>query len=170
MLASAGLHTFSQLTCLLSGKQPGTSPNALCQIRLIQLSIEIGQEKMNLGIAGAEIRQSQGSFSFDCGILEISPVIQALCQFIMRIAGLGICLNGASIFFNTVLGPAQSKQEPSVCNQNRRAFRRFLLGEILCLLVELQCFALISQSFLGHRKIEHGQGTFGRERLGRLKR
>ena len=48
---------------------------SLCQIGLIQLPIEICQEKMNLGIAGAELWQSQGSFSFNCGILEISLMV-----------------------------------------------------------------------------------------------
>jgi hypothetical protein len=47
----------------------------LCQIRLFQLQIEICQEKMNLGIAGAELWQSQGSFSFQCTIFEISLVV-----------------------------------------------------------------------------------------------
>jgi hypothetical protein len=47
----------------------------LCQIRLFQLQIEICQEKMNLGIAGAELWQSQGSFSFQCSIFEISLVV-----------------------------------------------------------------------------------------------
>ena len=41
---------------------------------------------MNLGVAGAEIWQSQNSFCFDDGILEISLMVQALCQFIARIA------------------------------------------------------------------------------------
>ena len=62
---------------------------------------------MNLGIAGAELWQSQGSLSFECGVFEISFAIQALCQFIVRIAGVRICLDGPSIFFNTVLAPAQ---------------------------------------------------------------
>jgi hypothetical protein len=47
----------------------------LRQIRLIQLPIEICEEKMNLGIARAEYWQCQGSFSFNCGILEISLVV-----------------------------------------------------------------------------------------------
>ena len=62
---------------------------------------------MNLGIAGADLWQSQGSFSFECGILEISLIFEFLCQFIVRFAALGVFLNGPSIFFNTVLGPAQ---------------------------------------------------------------
>jgi len=30
---------------------------------------------MNLGIAGAELWQSQGQFSFECGIVEISLLV-----------------------------------------------------------------------------------------------
>ena len=79
----------------------------LGQIRFIQLSIEICQEKMNLSIAGIDLWQSQGSFSFDCGILEISLMVQSHCQFIVRCAGLGVYLDCPSILFNTALGPAQ---------------------------------------------------------------
>ena len=62
---------------------------------------------MNLGIAGSELWQSQGSFSFKCGILEISFTIQALCQFIVGITGAGVGRNGQSIFFDTVPAAAQ---------------------------------------------------------------
>jgi hypothetical protein len=47
----------------------------LRQIRLFQFPIEICQEKMNLGVAGAELWQSQGLFSLDRGILEISLMV-----------------------------------------------------------------------------------------------
>ena len=61
---------------------------------------------MNLGIAGPELWQSQSSFSFERGILEISFMVQSLCQFIVRVTGLRVFLNGVSIFFNAVLAPA----------------------------------------------------------------
>ena len=62
---------------------------------------------MNLGIAGAELWQSQGSFSLGCGILVISVVVQSLCQFIVRITGLGVTLNSLSIFYDAVFVPTQ---------------------------------------------------------------
>src|SRR6267378_8222970 len=55
-------------------------------------------------------------------------------------------------------------------NKNRCALQRFLRREIVSLLVEVQRLGRISQSFVRHCKIEHGQGTFGRERLGCPKR
>src|SRR6202035_4092749 len=47
----------------------------LCQVRLFQLQIETRQEKMNLGITGAEFWQRQRSFSFERSILEISLML-----------------------------------------------------------------------------------------------
>ena len=44
----------------------------LCQIRFIQLPVYPCQQKMNFGIAGVDLWQSQGQFSFKRGILEIS--------------------------------------------------------------------------------------------------
>ena len=71
------LHIFARhnsfLCCQLSSFE--FLQMSLGQIRLIQLPIEICQEKMNLGIAGAEFRQSQGLFSFKCGSLEISLMV-----------------------------------------------------------------------------------------------
>jgi len=79
----------------------------LGQIRLVQFPIEISQEKMNLGIGGIEIRQRQSSFSFACGAREIALMVQALCQFVVRVARIGIDLNGPPIPFDTVFGAAQ---------------------------------------------------------------
>src|ERR1700733_4903361 len=125
---------------------------------------------MNLGIAGVGRWESACPLSFTRGILEISLMFQSLCQYIVRIAGLGIDPDSSSLFFNTVLGPAQGNQQSSIRDSNLRTLRRCLRRKVLCLLVELQRFALISQSFVGHREIERGQRAVGREFLGCLKR
>ena len=61
---------------------------------------------MNLGIAGAEFRQSQGSFRFQCSLLKVSLVAQSSRQLIVRIAGLGVFFNGLSFFFDSLFEPA----------------------------------------------------------------
>jgi hypothetical protein len=78
-----------------------------CQIRLIQLSVQGSQEKMNLGVAGVTCWQSQGSFSFECGVFEVARVVQSLCQFIVRVAGLWVDLDRLSLLLNSVLSSAE---------------------------------------------------------------
>jgi hypothetical protein len=79
----------------------------LRQFRLFQLYIDSSQKKMDQSIAGAELWQSQGSFSFDCGVLEISLVVQSLRQFIVRVTGLGVPLNSLPIFFDALFVATQ---------------------------------------------------------------
>src|SRR5580698_3838986 len=101
---------------------------------------------MYLSVADvSSLRQSQGQFSFTCRILNILVMVQPYRQLIVSVARPGIDCDGLPLLCDTVIGPAERKQQSPPGDQNFSALRRSSGREIGRLPVEFQRFGLMSQ-------------------------